>query len=393
MNNKIKVLLTILISLFILPVISFAQTTVEKKIYKVELSFEYTIAGTTVSVSHSGIERVSVNMRTLVAAGNITLEGSGTLANMYIEYHTMLDDTIQRAGVSYASSKGQEYSFITDPVVVPSASSEREDTVYYRIVAQTNDGSWGYYPSSTTYQTAELNTVSKKSIDTSGGMLIQQSGDHTKGDSNIIFSNNALLQSGDFSIEELYSDSYSNRSKIHNYTSEGINPVITYDFTLDNSRFISITDQSKMPAITLYYGDLPKNINEITVKWLNDAGKWVDVAFSNDTDKRIVTVSLAQTGTKLGFYAVFDKIDYSDNDYRPEYTLFTPGEMLEFRHLRDGDSVTILNMRSQVVKNITSAPFEWDGKDSSGNYVETGLYLYQIKVNGKVISGMTTFAK
>ena len=35
----------------------------------------------------------------------------------------------------------------------------------------------------------------------------------------------------------------------------------------------------------------------------------------------------------------------------------------------------------------------WSGEDEDGNIVESGIYIYQIKVDGKVISGTILVAK
>jgi hypothetical protein len=142
----------------------------------------------------------------------------------------------------------------------------------------------------------------------------------------------------------------------------------------------------------MYYGDLPPNINNIEVRWL-DGTTWQKVNFTNDTNMRTVTVNLALTNTKLGYYAIFEKSNLTDNDYRPEYRVFKFGEKIVFRNLQAGDTVTILDINARQVRKLTAPPFEWDGKKDNGSYAESGSYIYQIKVDGKIISGTVVFVK
>ena len=66
--------------------------------------------------------------------------------------------------------------------------------------------------------------------------------------------------------------------------------------------------------------------------------------------------------------------------------------------MTQGDSVKIYNVNGKKVREITSGTdegFNWDGKDDNGRYVESGTYIYQIKVKdrSKVISGTVAFVK
>ena len=133
-------------------------------------------------------------------------------------------------------------------------------------------------------------------------------------------------------------------------------------------------------------------MNNIEVKWLNGT-VWENVNFTNDTGMRTVTVNLPLTNTKLGYYAIFDKLPLGDSDYRPSHRVLRFGESLKFRNLEKGDIVTILDISGRSIRKLTKVFFEWDGRKDNGSYAESGSYIYQIKAKGKIISGSTVFVR
>jgi hypothetical protein len=222
-----------------------------------------------------------------------------------------------------------------------------------------------------------------QSIGTEGGVLTLQSGDQRRGNTSNVFAPGALLSAANFRIKELHS------SETLPYAGN-LQPIIAYEFTPAD---IIVNSPALMPSITLYYGDMAlANLNNMEVRWLNGT-KWEKVNFTNDTDMRTVTVNLALTGTKMGYYAIFVKTPLTDNDYRPEYRVFKFGEKLAFRNLDAGDTVTIFAINGRRVRKLSSPPFEWDGRKDGGSYAESGSYIYQIKVDGKIISGSVAFVR
>jgi len=81
----------------------------------------------------------------------------------------------------------------------------------------------------------------------------------------------------------------------------------------------------------------------------------------------------------------------TDNDYKPAYSVYMAGDPVIFNYLKAGDVVDIfLVSTGGRVARLTAPPFIWYGKsgdNNSGGYVEAAYYLYQIHVNGKIISG------
>ena len=123
----------------------------------------------------------------------------------------------------------------------------------------------------------------------------------------------------------------------------------------------------------------------------------VPVTSVNLSDK-IVSAKI----NKAGYYALFTDVKLLDNDYRPAKRVIVKaraqnrGDVFAFNYLKDGDTVKIYNVNGKKVREIKSGTdegFNWDGKDDNGHYVESGTYIYQIKVDGKVISGTIAFVK
>ncbi|AKL97968.1 hypothetical protein [Endomicrobium proavitum] len=391
--NK-KLLSFILIAMFTVCGAAFAQTSTIDT-YKAEISFALVPAtSTTINFNYTPVTRIAVNMRKLVAAGSVVVGGGAYISSIALEYYTKYDATVYYVPVSNIKrSDATTWAFVAPAVEIPLAVPENEDEIYYRLVAETTDGAFAYFPSTSSasaYQTAKLYTTEPKLLHAADGTLVQQHGDQTRADSKISFPAGALTGTTNFSIKEIYSDSDIHVSEIHSVTNEPHKPVITYHLQPTN---FTVANPALMPSVTLYYGDLPKNVNDIQVMFLDGNNKWKNVNFTNDTTNKTVTVNLALTGTAFGHYAILDKVQLTDNDYRPDENTIKPGDEMQFKNLQEGDTVTIFNMRAKIIRTLSAPPFIWDGKNDSGSYVEPDMYLYQIRVNGKIISGVISFIR
>ncbi|AKL98055.1 hypothetical protein [Endomicrobium proavitum] len=343
------------------------------------------VSASTVTIQHAAIDRISVNMRALVATGTVHIEGSANLTNLELQYWREKGSSTETVNVRFIDVGGKNYSFVTPAVNVPQQTPGNEDAVHYRIVAQSDNGEYGYYPSSSSWQKAGLHVSTSHVIDAAGGRIVLNSGDQVKGNTSLSFQTGVLSGGQSFSIEELYSDGTPLYSLV---------PVIAY-------RFLPVTYSTAAAGstITMYYGHLPSNANNINVMYHDGASaQWQNVAIlNNNTDAKTVTVSLDQVQRQLGYYAIVNGQNVSDNDHRPTQRALMPGETISFRNLHSGDSVTIFNMRAKIIRTLSNIESDgsiiWDGKDSGGNFVETGTYIYQMKVNGKIISGTLAFIR
>lgn len=373
-------------------------TTLFEYTYQAELDFSDVFAST-ISIFHTGINRLSVKQRTMVAIGNIEYEIDRpglSIEKAYVEYYRDFDATLSTAAINFwqisKTDKKLSYSFQTAPIMVPESPTKLpDDSIFYKIVVIGSDRNKSYFPDKNTYQKASIYQTGTQTFGPSGGEYILESGNQIYGNTSLRFDDGALLTDTSFSITELYSFILENRSEIHTAT-DSLEPVITYYF--EPTKF-SVTSESKKPVISLFYGDLVKNINNIEVKYFNMENKqWKNVEYTNYTSSRVAIVNLAQTGTDLGYYAIFDKTAYTDNDYRLKYDVYYPGQVLEFEHLNADDSVTIISIgRRKVVKTLKAGSFTWNGRLDNGKYIESGAYIYCIKVNGKHIYGRFVFVK
>ena len=131
---------------------------------------------------------------------------------------------------------------------------------------------------------------------------------------------------------------------------------------------------------------------------------WNNVSKSNlSVDKSDQLYSFS--AVKLGHYRVLESIILSNSSYRPENRIVVKAKVgnsypgFEFKYLQEGDSVKIYNLKGKKIAELKSGNsdgFVWEGKkgtDNSGDWAESGTYIYQIKLKsgGNVISGTIAF--
>jgi hypothetical protein len=66
----------------------------------------------------------------------------------------------------------------------------------------------------------------------------------------------------------------------------------------------------------------------------------------------------------------------------------------EFKNMKEGDVLKIYNVNGKKIREINSGTaegFVWDGRDDSGDWAKSGIYIYQLKVDGKLINGTIAF--
>jgi len=387
--NK-KIIFTILIAIIVCCASGFAVTLTESNNvarFRVEISFEEKLPE--ILISHFPISRVSVNARTLVAVGNIMLPpgGSGLPLNnaVYMEYELSDDPgNVLIASVTYTKKTDTVYSFVSNPIKVDRGGKGSEININYRIVASGGNYTSGYHPhpSSAAYHTAALMPQIADSY-SDGEPLVMESGNQTHGNTYLQFQPGALSSNPLLEIQELYT------GIDHLPGTEPVSPIITYRF---DPEYVAVPNNNFKPVISLYYGDLPPDINNIEVKWFNyNSAKWQNVSFTNYTSSRTAVVNLAATQTELGYYAIFVKEDLREPGFGPDRRVIRPHEVIKFRGLDEGDVVRIYNSRGKNIRMLdkveSDGTIRWDASYSGGGKVETGSYIYQIKKNGKTTSG------
>jgi len=100
-NKKIFKLTVFLFSAFALMCVFAADSFAREE--KLAASVTFKVSPSSITVDHSKIDRVSVNMRTLVAVGSVALEAGTTLKAaqdaVFLEYYTDADPAVKKIHV------------------------------------------------------------------------------------------------------------------------------------------------------------------------------------------------------------------------------------------------------------------------------------------------------
>ncbi|MCL2389976.1 MAG: T9SS type A sorting domain-containing protein [Endomicrobia bacterium] len=330
-------------------------------------------------ISHVHIERVSPIQKAIVLKGDVS---DSFVSKVDIEYK--IDENLNVSSAGLAGLK-----FTSDIKYV----EDNPDFVEYRIRAYV-DGSADkvkYYPYDMSYINAPVSSFTAKNITPDGDTIILDNEDQRYGNSRITFYAGALTSDVLVSITEL------DHKDPANFPSHIQNAVKLYVIEPEGLELNSLSPEQLVKKIS------PKSINGLANLILyqgnekngrfqikhHNGSEWIDMETTQDLASKTVSTSIS----RLGYYAIAQLSSNPDNDYRPLERAFRPGETIEFRSLQAGDSVTIYNLRGQQITRLTassSGNLAWDGK-KNGSYVESGSYIYQIKTNGKVISGSLAF--
>lgn len=228
-----------------------------------------------------------------------------------------------------------------------------------------------------------------------GNVVIEFPEDSLSGDTTIIITELTFAQATASNFvsavvaDRAPSSAVNNNRLIKAYTIASSNPSVT-----------TINPPAKA---TLPYGS-ETTATKFELKYRADENSaWEDVQISSvDTSARTVTAYIS----KFGQYAIFVSSNLGDNEYRPKKRARVKSRIangtyagFEFNNLVEGDSVKIYNLNGKKVAELTAGDsngFVWKGKkgtNNSGEWAESGTYVYQIKVKdkGKIISGTIAF--
>ena len=353
-------------------------------------------------VKHSTITTVLANG--ILNAKVSTLFGDAIAADLVLEYKIDSGEVIEVKKENIANKR--DYYLGTPE----GAITKDNEYVDYRIKGVfTIDGEENpfvvYVPtqldeSSTTFAKAKVVSKIEQTIDgSSGGNIEVFCGDQSKGDKGtVIVSVPADAYSGeqnvvvDFLAESESSSDAASRSKQ--------NILSTVSVDVDGVSEINNPIQIKnLPLQT------KAQANKFSMQY-QDGTEWVNAVGSNlSVDKPYQLYSFS--ATNLGFYRVIENLVLSNNNYRPKNRIVVKAKVgnsypgFEFKYLKEGDVVKIYNLKGKKIaelksNDISSDGFVWKGKkgtDNSGDWAESGTYVYQIKLKdgGDVISGTIAF--
>ncbi len=247
-------------------------------------------------------------------------------------------------------------------------------------------------------------TISRRTtgqISTSGSTINVVDGNPYDGEVQIVAPRGAVAQDLDVTLTQIDETSSSCPAAPSFSLSE--KPAMIFNLTPNSARFLKNVD------LTLLYFDLDNNgivdgledrdgnatINEASLKmfWW-DGFKWrlVKGVHTQDLDENTITVKTSQ----FAYYALFPVTSLSPEDYRPGNKIITPNgdgknDLADFSGL--AEEIKIFDITGRKIRSISAGTGEWDGKDDGGSIVESGVYIYQFKVDGTLVSGVIAVAK
>ena len=350
----------------------------------------------TPAVKHDKIPTVlangKFNAKAIVSFGGATMSE----ANLYLEYK--LDSVnISTVSIKKVATRIDYYLAIPEGVI-----TEDLESIEYRIVGEfkikgQSEPFYAYAPSSTTFVTTDVISIIEEDIDGSENSEIKVfSGDQSKDDGYVTVSvpKGAYDGTHKVTVDFLEDVSYADAS------SSGQRETVISAVSVD----VDSVSELKQP-ITIK--NLPlqteTKANRFSLQ-IFDGAEWKTVPKANlSVDKKNQTYSFS--ADTLGTYRVLETIVLSDSSYRPSNRIVVknkiPGSYpgFEFKYLKEGDKVKIYNLKGKKVAELSSGSsdgFIWEGKkgtNNSGDWVESGTYIYQIKLKdgGDVISGTIAF--
>jgi len=137
--------------------------------------------------------------------------------------------------------------------------------------------------------------------------------------------------------------------------------------------------------------------------WFNGI-EWVKLGARTDTDEQVITITIRTK--KLGMYKIkesFAATEFTLNKVYPR--IFTPNndglnDVVNFEYANPNEKgvvCRIFDIRGALVRQLdigqTETSFAWDGKDEKGRVALSGVYVYQLEGEGKVINGTVILAK
>ena len=181
-------------------------------------------------------------------------------------------------------------------------------------------------------------------------------------------------------------------------------PVTTYQlYAGGSSHPLSAVFSSALSARFVYFDDNKDGIvdgtsisaSQLTVAWY-DGNYWFPLTSRLDLSNHILATAVDHTGIfSIGKIVSAPPNPDSTIINHVSHPIFQPeqGEVCVFG-IKPGITVfkiVIMRQDGRTIRELTTD--SWDGRDSSGNRVEGGVYLYRITANGKSINGFIAVRK
>ncbi|MCK4532511.1 gliding motility-associated C-terminal domain-containing protein [bacterium] len=256
----------------------------------------------------------------------------------------------------------------------------------------------------------EVSTITTGVVTSEGGTVTVVDGNPEDGETSVNIPRNALTADAAITITQRVADEINVPLGSRRFILSD-KPVAVYDFSPDNLAF------RRSVTLTMLYLDNESDdlvdqsdgfvddtfppVDAATLKlfyW--DGHDWRYIGGTVDTVNHTVTATISH----FSMYALFAARGPESKDFRPFERIITPNgdgknDYADFNGL--DSSVKIFDIRGKKIRTlnpetISVEPYieiRWDGRDDSSDIVESGVYIYQYKYNGKLTSGVIAVAK
>jgi hypothetical protein len=188
-----------------------------------------------------------------------------------------------------------------------------------------------------------------------------------------------------------------------NRSAETVEPISAYEFGAyewennEKGKKIDKLMFKKRVTIILAYEDREGVLEERLRIFWRDLLDWRLTGGKVDKEKNLVTATNVMHLSRFALFPI--RFGLSLDACRPVRKIITPAlrdgmnDEVEFENL-DGKEFTIriYDITGKRIRTLRNNPI-WDGTDDDGDIVESGVYIYQLKVEGKVVSGVIAVAK
>ncbi len=408
--KKKKILLFLVLS-FSLAISSFAFANVREFI--AEIYFPK------LTITHEAINTVSANTRVLKPKISADF-GRYSSATARVEYYINGDSS----NLEYAPERELTIYNNTEFFITLPTLSDSVEYVHYRIRVTAKSDAGGssvvYCPdteiSDEEYIKAVITSSATATVTASaGGTVEYNDGNQDYSGTTITFDPGSVEGSGEICIEEislddLFSSLFPVSAYVRSVAYKVARTIATAD--IDRNKMLAgyrvYTNAAGLSIISqgyanFSYGASGSTATKFDVLYSADGAAWEYIkVISVDTENKTVRCPVAD----FGYYLIMVSSNLADNDYRPAKRVRVKSrisggtyEGFRFSNLVEGDVVKIYNLNGKKVAELTAGDingFVWKGKkdtNNSGDWAESGTYIYQIKIKekGKIISGTIAF--
>jgi len=394
MKNKWALLLCSLILLLFTSVYIFADVI---KVISAFASFPKIIESV---ITHNVITNISSIDKILNAKISVDF-GSYISAKAKIIYYinNNLSSSHEQLSADDKNILNKQDFYIKLPIF-----NNNDTLVSYQIQITLKDSNnkiaYAYFPSSTTFINSNITNSTSTHITTNiGGIVELESGNQEYKNTKLVLPAEALSEGTTIIIKQIQLSQLGTSSEYMSSAKTLKNQMIAL-YSVTSNPIVEIYTPL---SIDFYYG-AETEVKKFDLKYRADElSAWKKIKILNtEIENRIISADI----TEFGQYGIFASDNLNDNDYRPKKRVKIKSRIqngtykgFEFNYLQEGDVVKIYNVNGKKIaelKSITNGTAYWNGKkdtDNSGDWAESGTYIYQIKLKekGKVISGTIAF--